>query len=807
MVEIAHRIRQKMSADQATLTEITECVGLLLALKESPVPLWKQYLHLSMRYLQKTKTKALEDIDTLPLYAHPSPSAQQQEQQPTPKTTPKKTLRKSSKSSGTSKEPKAFPKPLRTQSSASLLSLPAADKISYLNVNYLKHVEGFVVSFQNYFLAPISLGTNSNNISTSSTATTAVTVAASEQEKEEKKEITHVTEQQRQHPAWITKDSSVHANLTSDQREEASEAVKTAISETISQYLDIINSFLDFPEDISSIRSEVHIHVLQNLYSASLSSNGLCNMIGFDTLASGLIQDWETKLIRQALGKIKDELMTRISIQDLTGRVRSQQQENLLDTPSGDLSSTVKNITSTSPTITAATTTTTATKNTSLASVLKETTQWLHDVFKNDTIPFLENCMSSDAQFLETKEGRASFLKNFQDSFKESFWEQVLKEMQQKSLSLTSPATTSIPIPSSLPVSTSASPSTAASTSRNKDSLLPLVMSHLCFQFSNGFVEQLYKVLSKTLFRPGKRSRPDSFLIESFEQPLVVIPQLARDCKAVAQSCQETGHVLLDGFVARTGNELSWLVMDMDMKMDMQHSFLMDGDGGGTIGDTATSQTPASVSETWERVYRYLNDIEHQVMMVYGDEGDDRLGNHEISSESIRRESGFKSLGGRGGHGYGHGGGGGDGSGSNNDNSGRLSNRNESLTSFGSNTMNTMNNNNTRLFENQQRNLLLSHIDKLFSDRVDIFVRCQDLNRTGIMFGIVKILLKAWAESVRLRTYGRRSFQQIQVDAEFAKVWLWRFATADERLMYSLLEETQQTAYRRCFDPIPLDMN
>lgn len=312
-------------------------------------------------------------------------------------------------------------------------------------------------------------------------------------------------------------------------------------------------------------------------------------------------------------------------------------------------------------------------------------------------------------------------------------------------------------------------------------------MSQLCFELSNATVEHLYRAVSKTLFRPGKRNRSGSFLIESYEEPPVVT-QLQWDYKNVIQACQEKGHLLLDGFISRTGNELSWLVMDVQQQQQQQTS-LSQPSAGKVIDFLTWPSPPSGVSWAWEEVYRQLNEIERQVIAVYGDDGD-RAGQHrDISSESARRESIFKPAGG-----------------SNNDSNGNNGNngkRNDSLTSFGSNTMNS------RFFESshQQRNLLLSNIDKLFSDRVEIFVRCQDLNRTGILFGIIKILLKAWAESVRTRTFGKGGFQQVQVDAEFAKVWLWRFATADERLMHSLLEETQQTAYRRCIDPVPLDFN
>lgn len=483
------------------------------------------------------------------------------------------------------------------------------------------------------------------------------------------------------------------------------------------------------------------MHVLQTLYLGTISSASLCQLVGFDALATGLIQNWESRLVERSLAKVKEGLLKRIL-------------------GSGD-------------------------KDGAWSVSIKETSQWLLDVFKMDTIPFLERCMSSEAQFMETKEGRALFLKNFQGGFK-LFWDRVLQKMQQLAAS-SSTLTASEKLKEETLGPEPPSSSSSSSTNNNDNTRTSLVMSQLCFELSNTTVEQLYKAVSKTLFRPGKRNRSGSFLIESYEEPPMVA-QLQWDYKNVVQSCQETGHLLLDGFISRTGNELSWLVMDV------QPSSSSSSTERVSIDFLTLPSPPSGVSWAWEEVYRQLNEIERQVIAVYGDEGD-RAGQHrDISSESARRESIFKPATNTGGGGSHH-----DGSNSTSNNG----KRNDSLTSFGSNTMNS------RFFESshQQRNLLLSNIDKLFSDRVEIFVRCQDLTRTGILFGIIKILLKAWAESVRTRTFGKGGFQQVQVDAEFAKVWLWRFATADERLMHSLLEETQQTAYRRCIDPAPLDFN
>ncbi|KAF9081909.1 Vacuolar protein sorting-associated protein 51 [Mortierella sp. AD031] len=737
MVQVAQKIRQRMCADQATITEITESVGLLLALKEDPVALWKQYLALSMSALRRVNTKTLEDMKALPLYSTPPAASPKSGQTPTP-TTPKRFTKKSGRNASATTPSASAITGSSTEKETKIKSSPSppTDKVAYLNLYFLKQVEAFVISFMNYFLA--STTTSRTTTSTSSGSGKAVATPAGD-------DSTSTSADQRP-PAWVAKDTRVHANLTREQISEASTTVKEAVSNMVSKYLDTIRTFLDYPDDIFSIQPQVHVHVLQNLYLGTKSSSGLCQLIGFDTLATGLIQNWETQLIERALAKVREGFMFRIVQQDV--QLAKQSPKSSTTPPTTGRSSDVSSLSL------AAEPTTSTSAVFGWATVLKETTLWLLDSFKVDTVPFLEKCMSSDAQFLETTEGRALFLRNFQDEFR-AFWDRILKEMQERSSAIP-------PTPSS---------SAAGSTDSLRSRTSSLVMSQLCFELSNSVVEQLYKTLSKTLFRVGKRNRSGSFLIETYEEP-PVLPQLQWDCKSVIQTCQESGYVLLDGFIARTGNELSWLVMDVRGETDFM----------------TLESPPTGVSVAWETIYRDLNEIERQVMLVYGDDGE-RLGNHEISSESTRRESAFRP-----GHGLGGGGAGG----SHSHSGSRPSHRNDSLTSFGSNTMNSR-------FEHQQRNLLLSNIDKLFSDRVEIFIRCQDLNRTGIMFGIIKILLKAWAESVRMKTFGKGGFQQVQVDAEFAKVWLWRFATADERLMHSLLEEAQQTAYRRCIDAVPLD--
>ncbi|XP_069595553.1 vacuolar protein sorting-associated protein 51 homolog [Ranitomeya imitator] len=100
---------------------------------------------------------------------------------------------------------------------------------------------------------------------------------------------------------------------------------------------------------------------------------------------------------------------------------------------------------------------------------------------------------------------------------------------------------------------------------------------------------------------------------------------------------------------------------------------------------------------------------------------------------------------------------------------------------------------------------LLSNIQKLFSERIDIFSTVQ-FNKVSILTGIIKISLKTFLECVRLRTFGRFGLQQIQVDCHYLQLYLWRFVS-DENLVHCLLDEVVGSAAHRCLDPSPMEQS
>eukprot|EP00731_Ephydatia_muelleri_P020940 Em0013g667a len=71
---------------------------------------------------------------------------------------------------------------------------------------------------------------------------------------------------------------------------------------------------------------------------------------------------------------------------------------------------------------------------------------------------------------------------------------------------------------------------------------------------------------------------------------------------------------------------------------------------------------------------------------------------------------------------------------------------------------------------------LLSNIQKLFYERIVAFGDV-DYNKLSIVTGIIKIFLKALLECVRLRTFGKFGLQQMQVDAHYLQIYLWRFVS------------------------------
>jgi len=102
-------------------------------------------------------------------------------------------------------------------------------------------------------------------------------------------------------------------------------------------------------------------------------------------------------------------------------------------------------------------------------------------------------------------------------------------------------------------------------------------------------------------------------------------------------------------------------------------------------------------------------------------------------------------------------------------------------------------------------NSLMSNIQKLFSEKIEIFTPVV-FSKLSMITGIIKIALKTFLECVRLCTFSKFGLQQAQIDAYYLQVHLWRFVS-DEKIVYDLLDEVLVSTAHRCLDPQLMEMN
>ncbi|XP_030541534.1 vacuolar protein sorting-associated protein 51 homolog isoform X1 [Rhodamnia argentea] len=99
--------------------------------------------------------------------------------------------------------------------------------------------------------------------------------------------------------------------------------------------------------------------------------------------------------------------------------------------------------------------------------------------------------------------------------------------------------------------------------------------------------------------------------------------------------------------------------------------------------------------------------------------------------------------------------------------------------------------------------LLETHLAKLFKQKVEIFTKVE-FTQESVITTIIKLSLKSLQEFVRLQTFNRSGFQQIQLDIQFLRAPL-KESAEDEAAIDFLLDEVIVAAAERCLDPIPLE--
>ncbi|KAI3800902.1 hypothetical protein L1987_29001 [Smallanthus sonchifolius] len=99
--------------------------------------------------------------------------------------------------------------------------------------------------------------------------------------------------------------------------------------------------------------------------------------------------------------------------------------------------------------------------------------------------------------------------------------------------------------------------------------------------------------------------------------------------------------------------------------------------------------------------------------------------------------------------------------------------------------------------------LLETHLAKLFKQKMEIFTKVEQTQESVVMT-IVKLCVKSLQELVRLHTFNRSGFQQIQLDMQYLRITL-KDSTEDEAAIEFLLDEVIVAAAERCVDPSPLE--
>ena len=100
---------------------------------------------------------------------------------------------------------------------------------------------------------------------------------------------------------------------------------------------------------------------------------------------------------------------------------------------------------------------------------------------------------------------------------------------------------------------------------------------------------------------------------------------------------------------------------------------------------------------------------------------------------------------------------------------------------------------------------LVSNIQKMFNEKIEIFSPVE-ASKVSILTGVVKIALKTLLECVRLKTFSRFGFQQMQVDVHYLNLYMWRFVS-DENLVMFMLDEVMTSVMYMCPDPTPMEQS
>ncbi|MCO5566356.1 hypothetical protein L7F22_020033 [Adiantum nelumboides] len=109
----------------------------------------------------------------------------------------------------------------------------------------------------------------------------------------------------------------------------------------------------------------------------------------------------------------------------------------------------------------------------------------------------------------------------------------------------------------------------------------------------------------------------------------------------------------------------------------------------------------------------------------------------------------------------------------------------------------------TSISQRARSRLLERDVAKLFKQKIEVFTKLE-YTQTSVISTIIKMCLKSFQEYVRLETFSRSGFQQIQVDTQYLREAL-REVVDEEAIVHFLLDEVCSAAAERCLDAIPFE--
>eukprot|EP00250_Pteridium_aquilinum_P007966 c17563_g1_i1 orf=74-2464(+) len=136
----------------------------------------------------------------------------------------------------------------------------------------------------------------------------------------------------------------------------------------------------------------------------------------------------------------------------------------------------------------------------------------------------------------------------------------------------------------------------------------------------------------------------------------------------------------------------------------------------------------------------------------------------------------------------------------------RTHRRSDSTGSAGSSRSNPLReerNSRSSISQRARSRLLERDVAKLFKQKIEVFTKLE-FTQTSVISAVIKMCLKSFQEYVRLETFSRSGFQQIQVDTQYLREAL-REVVDDEAIVHFLLDEVCSAAAERCLDAIPFE--